>query len=222
MDELNRNALFVKWGEQHLDCAAFEHEGGERYKSRSPKVIGMWRYLNEFLTKNGEEPIDFLEFGVWGGQSLRSWASLSTHADSRFFGFDSFEGLPEDWRSARGRMSKGTFSTDGKPPEIDDDRVRYVKGLYQDTLSAFLEDYQPQRNKVIHVDCDLYSSTLYVLTQLDPILEDSIVIFDEFDKILHEFRAFQDYVQSYRRTYRVMARVDYFRKVGVRINGIHG
>jgi hypothetical protein len=42
-------------------------------------------------------PIDFLEFGVFRGDSLFKWAQLNTATDSRFIGFDSFEGLPEVW-----------------------------------------------------------------------------------------------------------------------------
>lgn len=217
LDEINRNVLFVRWANENSDCAAFEHKGGERYESRSSKVIEMYTYLNDLVSNHGREPIDFLEFGVSHGKSLRLWTAINSHAGSRFYGFDSFEGLPEDWVSGRGFFRKGYFSTDGKLPDIDENRIRYVKGLFQDTLSSFLDDYEPQKNRVVHVDCDLYSSTLFVLTQLDLILGGSIIIFDEFDKILHEFQAFQDYIRSYRRTYEPIARVDFFRKFAVRI-----
>src|SRR5713226_5160051 len=44
-----------------------------------------------------EEPIDYLEFGVRYGDSLFKWSALNTRPTSRFIGFDSFEGIPEDW-----------------------------------------------------------------------------------------------------------------------------
>jgi hypothetical protein len=59
----------------------------------------MYDYVNEFSIKG--EAIDYLEFGVWNGRSIRYWANLNKNENSRFFGFDSFQGLPEDWRPDR-------------------------------------------------------------------------------------------------------------------------
>jgi len=74
-----------------------------------------------------------------------------------------FEGLPENWL----RRDKGFFSEKGKVPKIGDNRVSFVKGLYQDVLKNFLKNQQDLRlhkiTLVINIDCDLYSSTLYVL-----------------------------------------------------------
>ena len=106
-------------------------------------------------------------------------------------------GLPEDW----GVVAKGTFSTKGRAPEIDDNRCRFEVGLFQDTLPTFL-DRKPFRGKtVIHLDADLYSSTLFVLTSAAPVLKKGdILIFDDFGSIrnpAHEFRAFLDFLSAY-------------------------
>ena len=41
--------------------------------------------------------LQFLELGVFEGESIERWATINSDPESRFHGFDSFEGLPEDW-----------------------------------------------------------------------------------------------------------------------------
>lgn len=68
------------------------------------------RYIYEYVFRRyGEGPVDYLEFGVAEGGSMRV-ALSNLGPDSRCFGFDSFEGLPEDWY---GTFSKGAFSLAG-------------------------------------------------------------------------------------------------------------
>ena len=144
-----------------------------------------------------DAPVDYLEFGVFQGASLRWWCGHLSCPDARFYGFDCFEGLPEEW----GVAPKGTFDTGRKVPKIDDERVQFVVGLFQDTLVPFLRQTPLRRRKIIHMDADLYSSTLYVLAQLSPhICPGDIIIFDEFGSIRmaqHEFRAFEDFSRSF-------------------------
>ena len=71
----------------------------------------MYGYLQQTVLKDA--PIDYLEFGVADGASLRSWCALNQRPESRFFGFDTFTGLPEDWAADH---PKGTFNRDGIPP----------------------------------------------------------------------------------------------------------
>ena len=83
----------------------------------------LYRHVSDALLDGGKEAIDYLEFGVFEGASIGQWCVLNQNAGSRFFGFDSFEGLPEDWHWGK---RKGAFSTGGKRPEIADPRVRFV------------------------------------------------------------------------------------------------
>jgi O-methyltransferase len=174
--------------------------------------------LHAFVQKEfGGGAIDYLEFGVYQGASLRMWCQANPHPDSRFFGFDSFEGLPEDWTPA---AAKGTFSTAGKPPDIDDPRARFVVGWFQKSLPRFLASYarRPNRPLIIHNDCDLYSSTLYCLASLNHVIQPgTIIIFDEFDDVLHEYRALTDYAKAFLRTYRIVGAVQTFCQVAVEI-----
>jgi O-methyltransferase len=176
----------------------------------------LYDHLNWTLLDGGEAPIDFLEFGVFKGDSLRQWCALSTNPRSRFFGFDSFRGLPEYWKPGRPR---GAFDRGGGTPAVDDPRVQWVVGWFQDSLPEFLQTYRPAGTLVVHNDSDLYSSTLFCLTSMHAILRPgTLIIFDEFDDILHEFRALTDYCNAYRRTYKIIAHTPWFTQTALLIH----
>jgi len=164
----------------------------------------LFKYVSDSLPSGPNTAIDYLEFGVFEGISLRYWCTLNQNADSRFYGFDSFEGLPEDWHPGK---RKGAFSTGGEPPSIEDRRVVFVVGWFQDLLPGFLRSHVPRSQLVVHLDCDLYSSTLYCLTMLNPVLSaGTLIIFDDFFDALHVYRALSDYCSAYVRRYKILAR----------------
>lgn len=142
---------------------------------------------------NSEKPLLFMEFGSYKGKSIRKWAQMDKHPDSRFVGFDSFFGLPERWR----RRPVGYFSTDGIVPEVADVRVSFVKGWFNKTLSGWLDDniFPAESTTLIHIDSDLYSSCSYVLAALHRVLPSYYVMFDEFGA--GEARALRDYMVMY-------------------------
>jgi Macrocin-O-methyltransferase (TylF) len=107
-----------------------------------------------------------LEFGVQSGHSLELIAQRLS-----VVGFDGFTGLPEDW----GPYPKGSFAQE--PPATDS---RLVIGMFSDTLPTFdFTTVDPLR--LVHIDCDLYSSTKTVLNYLCPnLIPGVIVVFDEF------------------------------------------
>jgi hypothetical protein len=152
---------------------------------------------------------------VAGGDSFRWWVEHNTHPDSRFFGFDTFTGLPEDFG---GGITAGTFSTGGNVPDIPDRRASFIARLFQDTQEPFLNEHDLTRRLVIHADADLYSSTLFVLTRLHPYLKPGdVIVFDEFGVPTHEFRAFSDFVASYRLAYTVLGAVNNYLQVAIRV-----
>jgi hypothetical protein len=84
--------------------------------------------------------------------------------------------------------------------------VKFMKGLFQETLPPFLSSFQPKNSLVIHCDADLYASDLFVLTSLNRLLiTGAILIFDDFSAVSHDFKAFIDYTESYMRKYDVLA-----------------
>jgi predicted O-methyltransferase YrrM len=137
-----------------------------------------------------------LEFGVATGTTIRLLAKL--FHPRRVYGFDSFEGLPEDW----GHYRAGHFAC--APPDVPSN-VDLVAGLFAETLPDFLAAH-PGRAALVHIDCDLYSSTRTVLDLLSPrIVPGTVIVLDEYWIMEdHERRAFDEFVVN--RTYRFDSR----------------
>lgn len=157
-----------------------------------------------------------LEFGVATGRTLNQFARWLPH--KTVYGFDGFDGLPEDWTS---RMRKGFFARDNLP------RVRsnchLVVGWFNQTLPGFVEKHSDPV-ALLHVDCDLYSSTVTVLDELrDQIVPGTVIIFDEYINYpgwqLDEFRAWQEFVKARGIRYEYIGRVSRHQKVAVRVLG---
>jgi O-methyltransferase len=196
VDTINRNAELM------ATIRGFEAQGVEKFDDR----IQLYAAVNQ---RSGNSAITYLEFGVWKGETLAAWTKINTNEASRFYGFDSFEGLPEDWGHAFGTTKKGAFGTDGAVPTIADTRVTFVKGWFQHTLRKFLADTPLIHPIVLHNDSDLHSSTQYTLSMLDPFLQaDDIIIFDEYEAAAHEYLAWQQYQRAFMRNAKCIAMSD--------------
>jgi hypothetical protein len=155
-----------------------------------------------------------LEFGVATGRTLNQFAHWLPH--KTVYGFDGFDGLPEDWTS---RMRKGFFARKHLP------RVRrnceLVVGWFNETLPGFVEK-RPEPVALLHVDCDLYSSTVTILNNLkNNIVPGTVIVFDEYMNYpgwqLDEFRAWQEHCKMYGVEYEYIGRVSKHQKVAVRV-----
>ena len=96
------------------------------------------------------------------------------------WGFDSFEGLPEDWdvNSGATKWKKGCFGLKELPKVPAN--VELVKGWFNESLPIWLKNNDKKPIKFLHVDCDLYSSTKTLLSMLNNlIIKGTIIIFDE-------------------------------------------
>lgn len=150
--------------------------------------------LHQHVATLVTEPVTYVEFGVFKGESLRRWSGLLKHPDSQLHGFDSFEGLPETWNIF---MSKEILDVGGALPEIRDGRVQLFKGWFSETVPAYAADLKPHANLVLHLDADIYSSTIYVLRQMRPFLKPgTILVFDEFFDREHELKAFTEFLEE--------------------------
>jgi hypothetical protein len=192
----------------------------KQYVGKNCPIFDQREQLYDYLLVDvlQRRPIDYLEFGVYKGESIAYWSQHDQNAESRFFGFDTFTGLPEDWQKFSGDMAKDVFDCGGAAPPLADSRVQFVKGLFQDSLDPFLKTFTPRGQLVLHNDSDLYSSTLYVLTRCHDLLTPgAIVVFDEFSSVLNEFMALKNYCSAYRRDYEVLgATSEYFAQVAIR------
>jgi len=156
------------------------------------KIFG---YLIPKTKKNGS----FLEFGVWKGKSITITSKLVGGEGSRkiVHGFDSFEGLPEDWFGYDD--VKGGFNLDGKLPEVPKN-VKLYKGWFHETLPKFLVENN-ESVSFLHIDSDLYSSAKTVLNLLrERIVVNTIIVFDQYFNYPNwqkgEFKAFQEFVKE--------------------------
>lgn len=112
------------------------------------------------------------EFGVFHGETINFIASLLA---GEVHGFDSFEGLPDDWGS---RHPKGTFAL-AELPEVRAN-VRLHRGWFETSLPPFLEEHAAPA-AFLHLDADLYGSTRTVLELMaDRIVAGTVLQFDEF------------------------------------------
>jgi hypothetical protein len=150
--------------------------------------------LYDYIAGFAKEPVSYLEFGVFKGVTLRYWTKLLKHPDSFFHGFDSFEGLPETWCLF---VDKQVLNVGGVMPKFDDPRVQLFKGWFSDSLPKYVREFRPHASLVLHLDADLYSSTIFVLRQMRPFLRPgTILIFDEFFDREHELKAFTEFLNE--------------------------
>ena len=157
------------------------------------KIYNTIQELYDDAIKESDKKGLYLEFGVYKGKSLNNFAKMTP--DLKWYGFDSFEGNPERWREG---FEMGVFYC-GEPPKVENN-VELVTGLFQESLEPFIKNHS-ENVSFIHIDCDLYSSSKYVLSTLkDKIVSGTIVVFDELGGYdgyeAHEYRAFKQFIKE--------------------------
>jgi tetratricopeptide (TPR) repeat protein len=139
------------------------------------------------------------EFGVWMGNSFRYLIDSFPTG----FGFDTFEGLPENWHG----LPPGSYSSFGQVPNILG--ADFITGEFRDTLPGFFGEARPMAG-LINFDADLYSSTKTALTHAAPVIDDrTVLIFDELivnrNWEQDEFRALKEFCEANELSYDVFA-----------------
>lgn len=148
----------------------------------------VWR---DIIKQTSSKKVLYLEFGVREGDSMKFWSQELKHPQAILHGFDSFEGLPEHG----GPWFKGQFDVGGRIPNIDDPRIKFHKGWFDQVLPTY--SIPSHETLCINLDADLYSSTYFVLNYLRPyIKEGTYIYFDEMQFVDHEPLAFDDFIRE--------------------------
>ncbi|KAL7541139.1 hypothetical protein ACHAXR_010667 [Thalassiosira sp. AJA248-18] len=189
--------------QQHMTSSPKNKEGDSKWWHRNIFSGTHTNLASAFDASSSNNPNNnhnggiVCEFGVFHGKSIRIIASLAgpyTKVD----GFDTFEGLPEDWGDDWG---KGSYTAASEVPQRVPDNVRFHVGLFADTLPGYVASLPSSPDVVpvrfINVDCDLYHGTVDILHHLAPrIVSGTIIVFDEY--LMNptwyddEYKAFQE------------------------------
>jgi hypothetical protein len=163
-----------------------------------------WQQLSMYLevfAQVKEVPGDVLEFGVGSGTSFKSFVRL-VEAANQFRhqiagrcvnGFDTFTGLPElsphdrvsEGHTPARDMRAGGFNAAAHFAELlafcaAHPVARVHKGLFAETVPAFLKRNEHLAVALLHIDCDLYESTKDALQPLfERLAPGGIILFDE-------------------------------------------
>ncbi len=139
---------------------------------------------------------DYHEYGIFKGHTF---LQAQLHARElgldrmRFFGFDSFEGLPEVTgidRVEGDQFYAGQYACSRDRVEqnlirhgADWDRTFLIEGYFNESCTpALRHHHRLERVPVALIDCDLYASTVDVLDFIRPMLMDkTILIMDDWN-----------------------------------------
>ena len=94
-----------------------------------------------------------------------------------WYGFDSFEGLPEAWTLG---AKAGAFSIGGHLPPVRSN-VRLTKGFFEDTLPGFVAQHPGAKIALLHIDCDFYDPVkLCLQTFYDLVTPGGYIVIDDY------------------------------------------
>lgn len=149
------------------------------------KKGGFWPFIVGQLDKRTVDGL-WLEFGVREGVSAKFFSpyAVKYSLDSTYHGFDSFNGIRNQWTSTN--EPAGSFSMQGTPPK-EPLGCKWVIGWVEETLEPFLESNSGVI-AFVHFDFDVYEPTKYALQSIrNRLCRGTIIVFDE----LHGYPGWQ-------------------------------
>ncbi len=170
----------------------------------------------EDAVASSAEPFgDYYEFGLFRGYTLFKAYEIAARLgleEARFYGFDSFQGLPAatgpdagDARFFEGQFacSRGEVERHLASAGMSMARTRLVEGFFEASLTADLKASLPRRKaRIVLVDCDYYTSTRTVLHWLGNLVgPGTVLLFDDWDSYdlepgLGQPKAFEEFLEA--------------------------
>ena len=135
---------------------------------------------------------DYAEFGCYGGMTFAlAYHEAKRHGHkAKLWAFDSFQGLPAPklpqddhpmWIEGSMEMSLERFHRLCREGGIPRGAYEVVPGYFEDSLPRMAVGDAPTNICLAFIDCDLYSSTMSVLTYLEPRLKHGMLLaFDDY------------------------------------------
>jgi O-methyltransferase len=139
---------------------------------------------------------DYMEFGLFKGYSFWYAQHLARRRNMktmRFFGFDSFQGLPapsdidltpqEVFYEGQYYCEKSVVISNLESRGVDWSRTYLIDGFFNDSLVPSLKtEYNMKSVLLALIDCDLYASTSDVMFFLEGLIDkNTILILDDWN-----------------------------------------
>ena len=231
LNQTNQEPESLDW--LRPDCQQLYHDNiipvatrvGKRGRMIRFSINHAWPVLKQFPNAQ------FLEFGVHEAKDICRVSHFIREKELKckrkgesiiiVHGFDSFQGLPEEWNNGQldnngsHLFSAGAFNLGGVVPTLnhvrtvlklthpDSENVKLHPGWFQDTVPTFLDNHI-HPIAFVHADADLYSSTITFLEELchrHLLVNGTVITFDEYSNFENwqhgEYQAWTEIVQKY-------------------------
>ena len=156
-----------------------------------------------FIVENNKDFLkgkSILEFGVYMGNSLSTFSNLYDEfgLEKVFFGFDAFKGLPKETLDENNPHYWGEGVFMNGSVEMLNNILPFViikDGWFEDTLNGeTLKEVKQNKIGLIHMDCDIYTSTIQVLEWIvknELLIDGCLIVYDDwgghYDKGVGEY-----------------------------------
>lgn len=146
---------------------------------------------------------DIIECGVGDGQSLSyilfNLITSNKLVGKKYYGFDSFEGFPTigeyDYSTRNPKKGEWNHTSEEFVKENlidlgfkikDFKNIFFIKGFFEDSFEIKLNEID--KIALLHIDCDLYSSTkLSLESWYDKVEPNGVIVFDEYLNSINQF-----------------------------------
>ena len=186
------------------------------FKNKKYTMIDEKTFINNLKIAEKAKKIegDIVECGVWRGGMIAGIAEL-LGAKSKYFLYDSFEGLPEakaiDGQSALNWQNdvKGDYYFDNCKAEINYANEAMSKtGVDFELIKGWFENTVPTNKhdsiSLLRLDADWYDSTKICLEHLFPkVVKDGIIIIDDYYVWEGCTKAVHDYLSEIKSSSRI-------------------